>query len=32
MATPSDLEIAREAHLKPIAEIADDTGIEAGLL
>jgi len=29
---PSDLEIARQAHLKPIAEIAADMGIEARLL
>ena len=32
MAMPSDLEIARQAHLKPIAEIAKDMGIEPRLL
>jgi len=32
MAMPSDLEIARQARLKPIAEIAEDMGIEPRLL
>jgi formate--tetrahydrofolate ligase len=32
MAMPSDLEIARQAHLKPIAEIAKDMGIEPRML
>ena len=32
MAMPSDLEITRQAHLKPIAEIAKDMGIEPRLL
>jgi formate--tetrahydrofolate ligase len=32
MAMPSDLEIARQAHLKPIAEIAEGMGIEPKLL
>ena len=32
MAMPSDLEIARQAHLRPIAEIAKDMGIEPSLL
>ena len=31
MAMPSDLEIARQAHLKPIAEIAKNMGIEPRL-
>ena len=32
MPMPSDLEIARQAQLKPIAEIANQMGIEPGLL
>jgi formate--tetrahydrofolate ligase len=32
MAMPSDLEIARQAHPKPIAEIAKDMGIEPRML
>ena len=32
MAMPSDLEIARQARLKPIAEIAEQMGIEPRLL
>lgn len=32
MSFPSDLEIARQAHLQPIAQIAEDMGIERRLL
>ncbi len=32
MSIPSDLEIARAAHLKPIVDIAADMGIDASLL